>query len=91
MNIIDPLATVMGEWSAKITVGSIFLRLFLTIVLSAILGCERASKRHSAGLRTFMVICLASTIASMLDEFFIATYGMTFRLFHLVQLLHLLQ
>ena len=78
MNIIDPLATVMGEWSAKITVGSIFLRLFLAIFLSAILGCERASKRHSAGLRTFMVICLASTIASMLDVFFIETYGLSF-------------
>lgn len=78
MNIIDPLATVMGEWSAKITVGSIFLRLFLAIFLSAILGCERASKRHSAGLRTFMVICLASTIASMVDVFFIETYSLTF-------------
>ena len=78
MNIIDPLANVMGEWSAKITIGSIFLRLALIIILSAILGCERASKRHSAGLRTFLVISLASTIASMLDQFFIETYGMTF-------------
>lgn len=78
MNIIDPLANVMGEWSAKITIGSIFLRLALTIILSAILGCERASKRHSAGLRTFLVISLASTIASMLDQFFIETYGIVF-------------
>ena len=78
MNIIDPLANLMGDWSAKITIGSIFLRLALTIILSAILGCERASKRHSAGLRTFLVISLASTIASMLDQFFIETYGMTF-------------
>ncbi len=78
MNIIDPLSKVMGQWSATITIGSIFLRLFLTILLSAILGCERASKRHSAGLRTFMVVSLASTIAGMIDMFLIETYGIKF-------------
>ena len=64
IEIIDPLAKLMGEWSAKVTMGSIALRLALTLILSAILGCERASKRHSAGLRTFMVVSLAATIAS---------------------------
>ena len=78
MNIIDPLSKVMGQWSATITIGSIFLRLFLTILLSAILGCERASKRHSAGLRTFMVVSLASTIAGIIDMFLIETYGIKF-------------
>lgn len=77
-NIIDPLAKLMGEWSAKISVGSIFMRLFLSIILAAILGCERASKRHSAGLRTFIVVSLATTIASMVDMFFIETYGFAF-------------
>lgn len=74
MKILDPLAKLMGEWSATISVGSIFLRLGLAIILSAILGCERASKRHSAGLRTFMVLCLASTIAGMIDMFIIETF-----------------
>ena len=78
MNIIDPLSKVMGVWAATITIGSIFLRLFLSTLLSAILGCERASKRHSAGLRTFMVVSLASTIAGMIDMFLIETYGIKF-------------
>jgi putative Mg2+ transporter-C (MgtC) family protein len=78
INIIDPLAKVMGMWSAKITIGSIFLRLSLSIILAAILGCERASKRHSAGLRTFLVISLASTIASMIDMFLIESYELKF-------------
>ena len=54
------------------------MRLFLSIILAAILGCERASKRHSAGLRTFIVVSLATTIASMVDMFFIETYGFAF-------------
>lgn len=78
INIIDPLAKVMGMWSAKITIGSIFLRLSLSIILAAILGCERASKRHSAGLRTFLVISLASTISSMIDMFLIESYELKF-------------
>lgn len=78
MNIIDPLSKVMGVWAATITIGSIFLRLFLSTLLSAILGCERASKRHSAGLRTFMAVSLASTIAGMIDMFFIETYNIKF-------------
>lgn len=78
IEIIDPLAKLMGEWSAKVTMGSIALRLALTLILSAILGCERASKRHSAGLRTFMVVSLASTIASMSDMFLIETFDIKF-------------
>lgn len=78
MYIIDPISKLLGEWSSYVTIGSIALRLCLSIILSAILGCERASKRHSAGLRTFMVVSLASTIASMIDMFLIETYSFKF-------------
>lgn len=78
MKIIDPISKLMGEWAGTITLGSIFLRLGLSIILSAILGCERASKRHSAGLRTFMVVSLASTIVGMIDMFLIETYDVKF-------------
>ncbi len=78
MKIIDPLAKLMGEWSCNITIGSIFLRLGLTLLLSAILGCERSSKRHSAGLRTFMILSLATTIAGMIDMFLIESFDFKF-------------
>lgn len=78
MNIIDPISRLLGEWASYISLGSIFLRLCLSIVLAAILGCERASKRHSAGLRTFMVVSLASTIAGMIDMFLIEKFGGSF-------------
>ena len=73
-NIVAPIAKAMGTWSSQITIGSMFLRLFLSTTLAAILGCERASKRHSAGVRTFLVISLASTIASMIDMFLIECF-----------------
>lgn len=66
-NITDPIASVLGEWSAEINLPTILLRIFLTVILAAIIGCERSSKRHSAGLRTFILVALASTVAMMLD------------------------
>lgn len=67
MNIIDPIAALLGSWSAQISIWSILLRLTLSMLFGAIIGCERATKRHAAGLRTFMLVSLASTIAMMLD------------------------
>lgn len=71
MNIIDPIAKGLGEWSTTTTIGSILMRTALAVLLSAILGFERANKRHSAGLRTFIVVSLAGTVAGMIDMFFI--------------------
>ena len=67
--VIDPIASFLGQWSININIWSILFRLFLSVILSAIIGCERSSKRHSAGLRTFILVSLASTVAMMLDEF----------------------
>ncbi len=46
----------------------IFLRVVLAMVLGAVIGCERTNKRHSAGLRTFMLMGLASATAMILDQ-----------------------
>ena len=68
-SVLDPIASFLGPWSVSINIWSILFRLFLSVILSAIIGCERSSKRHSAGLRTFILVSLASTIAMMLDVF----------------------
>ena len=47
--------------------GIMLLRIVLSVVLCAIVGCERTNKRHSAGLRTFMLMGLASATAMILD------------------------
>ena len=66
----DPIVDLLGEWAGTLTVGSILLRLSLATVFAAVIGCERASKRHSAGLRTFILVSLASAIALLLDLYF---------------------
>ncbi len=76
----DVIAEALGVWSVDITTGSIILRICLSVFLSAILGCERSSKRHAAGLRTFILVCLTGTVSMMLDIFMAKTYGMTLHL-----------
>jgi putative Mg2+ transporter-C (MgtC) family protein len=68
MNIIsDPVGNFLGEWAVQLNIWSILFRLLLSIVISAIVGCERSSKRHAAGLRTFIIVSLATTLAMIID------------------------
>ena len=65
----DWIAGLLGPWSAELTLGSIFLRLAVSMALAAIIGCERSSKRHSAGLRTFILVSLAGTATMLIDQY----------------------
>lgn len=65
----DYFASLLGTWAADWNTGSILLRIVLSVVLASIVGCERSSKRHSAGLRTFIIVSLASTTAAMVEEY----------------------
>lgn len=67
MSSLDPIATFLGEWSTTLSVEAIGFRIIVSIILSAIIGCERSIKRHSAGLRTFILVSLASTISMLVD------------------------
>ena len=72
---IDPISQLLGDWASKIDIWSILLRTIMSILFSAIIGWERSTKRHAAGLRTFMLISLASTMAMLLDLFLISIYS----------------
>ncbi|MBE6695408.1 MAG: MgtC/SapB family protein [Ruminococcaceae bacterium] len=69
LSVTDPIASLLGDWSAQINFCSVLLRIVLSLVMSAIIGCERAGKRHAAGLRTFILASLACTVAMILDIF----------------------
>ena len=64
---MDPIAMKLGAWSVEIGAAAIIFRILLSVALAAVIGCERSSKRHSAGLRTFILVSLASTVAMLLD------------------------
>lgn len=66
---LDPVAKILGGWAAGLNAGSVLLRLGLALLFAAAIGCERANKRHSAGLRTFILVSLASAMAMLLDEY----------------------
>ncbi|MBQ6602625.1 MAG: MgtC/SapB family protein [Eubacterium sp.] len=70
---LDPIIRLVGDWAASLTAGALILRLILSLLFSAIIGCERSTKRHSAGLRTFMLLSLSCTGIMMLDEYLYAT------------------
>lgn len=77
-NVVDPISHLLGAWSAKLDLWSIVLRIVISILFSAIIGWERSTKRHAAGLRTFMLISLASTMAILLDLFLISKFSIGF-------------
>ncbi len=74
--LTDPIAGLLGAWAEDLTVGSILLRILLTLIMGALIGWERSNKRHSAGLRTFMLTFLIGTLAAILDSYIFCASGM---------------
>ncbi len=67
MSMQDPMIALLGSWAGELSLAGILLRIAMAVGLSAIVGMERARKRHSAGLRTFILITLGAAVAMMLD------------------------
>ncbi len=65
----DPIAKALGAWAVQVNTGSVALRLAVAVLFAAVIGCERANKRHSAGLRTFILVSFSAAIAMLLDLF----------------------
>lgn len=74
LSIVDPIAKLLGDWSVDFNIFSLFLRLGVAIIIGVIIGTERSNKRHAAGLRTFMIVILVSTVAMMLDTYLAQNY-----------------
>lgn len=71
----DVVASVLGEWSRGLCAYSVLFRLALSVLLSAVIGCERSSKRHSAGLRTFILIALGGAAAMLVDLYLFSAFS----------------
>ena len=69
----DIIADFLGEWSKGFNIGGVALKIALTVLLGALVGSERATKRHAAGLRTFMLVSLVSTLSAMVDKYLIGS------------------
>ena len=71
----DVIAGLIGPWSAELGLGAILLRAALSVLFSAVIGCERSSKRHSAGLRTFILVSITGTAAMLTDRLLMELAG----------------
>ena len=71
----DVIAGLLGPWSAELGLGAILLRAALGVLFSAVIGCERSSKRHSAGLRTFILVSITGTAAMLTDRLLMELAG----------------
>lgn len=76
--ITDIIGKLAGETAETLSTWSIVARIAVTVILSTIIGVERATKHHAAGVRTFMIVSLASTMAAIGDIFFIKNLGANF-------------
>lgn len=63
----DIIANLLGDWSKNLNIYSVIFRIALTVILSAVIGCERSNKRHSAGLRTFISVSLSTALIMILE------------------------
>lgn len=75
--MIDPIAKFLGSWSQNLNGWSVLFRIALTFGVSAVIGLERSSKRHSAGLRTFVALSLASAVTMLLDQYLGKGYALS--------------
>jgi len=57
-----------------ISMASIILRIFMTLVLGGIMGYERGRKNRPAGFRTYMIVCLGSALVMMTNQYIFQTY-----------------
>ena len=69
INIVDPFVQATG-WSFlnEISFVSIIVRLLLSVICGGLLGLERSKKHQAAGFRTYILVCLGSTIAMLTNE-----------------------
>lgn len=74
----DFIAKILGAWSQDTyNIFALLFRVALAIALSSIIGCERANKRHPAGLRTFILVAVGSAFAAFFDVYMLKTLHAT--------------
>lgn len=73
---IEPIGMFLGQWAIELNIYSIIFRMVIAMILGTIIGCERSSKRHAAGLRTFMLAFIATASAMIFDILMLNDSGM---------------
>lgn len=59
----------------ELSLVSILTRFLFAIASSALIGHERSKSRHAAGLRTHIIVCVASASIMMLNQYLLTVYN----------------
>lgn len=70
MHLID-----LPNFMYELNIYSIFVRLFLAILLGGIIGLERGATRHAAGFRTHILVCMGAALAMLTNQFIYETFS----------------
>lgn len=62
------------DWN-ELNAVTALVRMLLAMLLGGFLGTEREHKHRPAGLRTYMIVCLASALVMLTGEFIFEKYG----------------
>lgn len=73
---MDIISKLLGAWSAEFNAWSCLLKIFLSTFLATLAGTERATKLHSAGIKTFICVSLAGTLCALGDSYLTEVRGL---------------
>lgn len=59
----------------ELTILSVFLRFLLSTVCGTVIGYERSKRRHAAGLRTHIIVCIGATSVMLLSQYLMEYYS----------------
>lgn len=71
------LKEIFGTDLVHLDVWSVLFRIGFAVCAGGVLGMERALKRHAAGFRTYILVCLGATLVMMTSQFVSQTIGET--------------
>ena len=67
--ILDPIVEKFNQLGDVTNILTICVRILAAIICGGILGLERERKKHAAGFRTYILVCLGSAVVMMLNDF----------------------
>ncbi len=59
----------------ELSFASMLLRVILALVIGGIIGIERGIKNQSAGMRTYMLVCLGAALVMMTNQYVYVQFG----------------
>ena len=68
------MVTDMIAMLSDVNLFSTVMRLGLALLLGGVLGIERGRRRRPAGLRTYMIVCMASALVMLTGQFLFETF-----------------